>query len=336
MTSYKVNTLPVLMDISHKSVNLASCLENGIDLVSNLLNELTEISTKMHGQHQLLHRQSSLTERVNQEEYLETDKELREMISKMEQQIRAIEIAEDEFARILLSLPGALNLLSTTAADRATSVLHDVSKFFRKTSEKVVRWDIFGVVKGVWKELKNTKDKIVNWYNRDDSHYDDGVMFAEDAAASNSEPNHNNTKDKELLLYIKVLQTKSAVDTMCHMLTQDGKLSTSTTNDMVWETQAKIEANRRATNRVSNCDDFDAIVCRLHDVCHIILQECKAMNPSPEKYQEVMAKLLDNQEQLEKLAQKLKSEIGEGNQNSEDEIEATQGIHSISFFRGGK
>ena len=77
-------------------------------------------------------RQNSVAEQANITERDTTEEELKTMIEERKKFVKEIEKAEDEFAEVTMELPGAFNLLTSTAAERCTSALYETSRFFKK------------------------------------------------------------------------------------------------------------------------------------------------------------------------------------------------------------
>ena len=306
-------TAPLLEKISRQITDIAKQIGNNFDTLTGIVAELTETCTVASGQAAMNQRELSVTEQVNIKESEMTEAQIKEMIQKRKQLIESIQKAEEEFARVVLELPGALNLLTTTAVDRCTTAIHKVSRFFRKVTEKLTKLDVFGLFHTSYKELKDIGENIGNY-------------FTADVVDDSEEPTNygDNTTEqseevaKDMMIYLEVLKIKPAVDTMIQMLLDQGDLNIQRTNNTVWETQAKLDANMRVLKNKKNKKEvkksemhveLETIVTSLHNICEIVLGESKAMNPSKETYQHVLSDLTDAQEKLKSMSEVLKKKL---------------------------
>ena len=301
---YKYRTLPVLEYFSQQCTDIARQITNNFSVLTGIVDELTETCTVASGQAGMTQRELRITEQVNTEESESTEAEIKEMIEKRKRLVESIQKAEEEFAKIVLELPGAFNIMTTTAVDRCTSTLHNVSRFFRKATEKIMKFDIFGFFNTCEKELKEAKDMVVDWFQgvKDDS--EDPVSFGEGKTGKDEE------LAKEMIMYIKVMEIKAAVDFMTQTLLEQGSLKVQkSTIDTVWETEAKLGAKMRALKKGEKYAELESIVTSLLNVCQNILGESKSMSTSEETYNQVLNDLLGAQESLELMSKAMKHKL---------------------------
>ena len=232
----------------------------------------------------------------------------------------SIERAEEEFAKVVLELPGVFNLLGTTAADKCSSVLHFASKYFRKLSEKAMNLQIVGFVKTLGKTLIRIKENVGEFLT------DDGIDSGEEATEYD-DPRTGNDEEvsKELITHIKVMQTKTAVDLMTQMLLEQGNLQVHGSSDTVWETKAQLEASMRAVKKTTGkFTELERVVSSLLNVCQTVLSESKSMNPSKESYEQVISILSEAQDSLEMMSKTLKDKLDARTAERKAEAEASE------------
>ena len=298
-------TLPVLEKSSQTIRKIAEQLENNFGILTGIVAELTETCTVASGNASTSQRQLSATEQVNLKEKEITEEELKKMIQQRKALAASIERAEEEFAKVVLELPGVFNLLGTTAADKCSSVLHFASKYFRKLSEKAMSFQIVGFIKTVGKTLIGIKENVGEFLTYDDVDTGDEATEYEDPRTGNDEE-----VSRELITHIKVMQIKTAVDLMTQMLLEQGSLQVQRSNDTIWETQALLEASMRAVKKTTGkFSELERIVSSLLNVCQTVLSESKSMNPSKEAYEQVISILSEAQDSLETMSKTLKEKL---------------------------
>ena len=309
---YLNKTAPVLEKISQQITDIAKQIETNFDTLTGIVAELTETCTVASGQAGMNQRQLNITEQVYQREMHLTEAEIEEMIKQRKKLTESIQKAEEEFARVVLQLPGVFDLLTTTAADRASGLIQKVSRFFKKVSEKVVRWDITGIFHTGWKELKDMGTNLRDFFTADvEDDSEEPTKYGE------SSTKHSDELARDTMMFLEVMKIKPAVDAMIQMLLDQGDLNIQRTNDTVWETQARLDANMRAMKKKNKkvkkkpemYVELEAIISNLQNVCEIVLGESKAMNPSKETYENVLANLTDAQEKLETMSKEMKSKL---------------------------
>ena len=105
-------------------------------------------------------RELSVTEQVNIKSSDLTEAQLKEMILERKKLTESIKKSEEEFAKVVLKLPGSFKLVTTTAIDRSTTFIHKASRFFKRITEKAVRFDIYGLFHTSWKEMQDVKEMV--------------------------------------------------------------------------------------------------------------------------------------------------------------------------------
>ena len=279
--------------------------------------ELTETCTVASGHANTSQRQLSATEQVNLKEKETTEAQIRDMIEQRKRLAASIERAEDEFAKVVLELPGVFSLLTKSAADKCSEGLHGVTSFFRKFTGNLVKFDIFGCFNTIRKDLVGLGKKFIGFLT------DDGVDYGQEAI----EYETGNSKaeeelSREALTYIEVVKMRAAIDLILQMLLDQGNLNIQRSSDVVWEGQAKLDANMRALKKIGNDAELARIVSSILNVCELVLNESKSFHQTEETYQQVISILTEAQESIDAMAKTLKDKLDA--RTTEKDAAATQ------------
>ena len=302
---YLNKTVPVLETILQQTKDIAGQLESNFTQINGIISEMTETCTVVGTTIRTNQGELSATQKVNLEESEATQGQIKEMIERRKTMADSIETAEEEFSKVVLGLPGILDLLGTTAVERCMVVLNVASRFFRKITEKLVMGDKIGCIRVLYKELTIIREMLYDFFARDTT--DD---YEEESMFQDRETKHDKESSKDLIMSIKIMQIKTTIGLMIQMLLNQGTLSMHRTKDVVWETQAKLGVNMRTHKKITGeYAKFQGLVSNLSDVCQTILDESRSMHPSEETYQKVMDDLLHAQETLDVMLKEIRSKL---------------------------
>ena len=267
---YLNKTVPVLEKILQQTKDIAGQLEDNFSTVNGIISEMTETCTVVGGKFKTNEGQLSVTQEVNLDESEETQQQIKAMIEERKMMADSIEKAEQEFSKVVLGLPGILDLLGTTAVERCMVVLHVASRFFRKYNEKHRKRNNRDCFRLVYKELTLIAEMLYDFFARDTTDAYEESMFQDKETKKDKE------SSKDLIMSIKIMQIKTAIDWMIEMLLEQGSLSMHRTRDVVWETEARLGVNMRTLKKIrGEYAKFQELVSNLSDVCQTILDESR-------------------------------------------------------------
>ena len=106
------------------------------------------------------------------------------------------------------------------------------------------------------------------------------------------------------------------------MLLDQGNLNIQRSSDVVWEGQAKLDANMRALKKIGNDAELARIVSSILNVCELVLNESKSFHQTEETYQQVISILTEAQESIDAMAKTLKDKLDA--RTAEKDAAATQ------------
>ena len=121
---YLNKTVPVLETILQQTKDIAGQLESNFTRINGIISEMTETCTVVGTTIKTNQGELSATQKVNLEESEATQEQIKEMIRVRKTMADSIETAEEEFSKVVLGLPGILDLLGTTAVERCMVVLN--------------------------------------------------------------------------------------------------------------------------------------------------------------------------------------------------------------------
>ena len=302
---YLNKTVPVLEKILQQTKDIAGQLEPNFTTINGIISEMAETCTVFGGKSRTNQGELSTTQRVNLEQSEATQEQIKEMIEERKIMAGSVEKAEEEFCKVVLGLPGILDLLGTTAVERCMMVLNVASRFFRKITEKLVMRDTKGCFKVLHKELTIIREMMCDFFARDTvDDCEEENMFQDREAKNDKETS------KDLVMSIKIMQIKTAIDLMIQMLLEQGTLGVPSTRDVVWETQAKLGVNMRTLKKITGeYANLQELISSLSDVCQTILDESRSMHPSQETYQKVIDDLLQAQDTLDGMLKTIKCKL---------------------------
>ena len=182
------------------------------------MGELTEICTDAKCQTSTSQGELSINKDVYLKEKKVTQDEVKRMIEERKELAERIEKAQEEFAKKMTNLPGVVNLLSATAAERAVTAFQNSTSFFRKFTEKALNFDVGGCL-NTFVDMAKTMDGL---FARDEDENDDTTTLEDRGTIlEDQETVLEDQLSKELKIFVKILAVKTTVELLVFMLQQN-------------------------------------------------------------------------------------------------------------------
>ena len=291
--------IPVLDNTRHKMNTVADKSGSNFDTLNGLLSEMTESCTTTKSQANTCQEKATIKQAVNKNESKENEAKIRNMIEERKKFVNDIVNAQEEFAKMVLGLPGVLSVLTSTAGGRVMSVVRGVTGFFKKVTEKARNFKIFETIGAFRDGVADAAEAVVDYFTEDlvdDS--DQPISFKDKRTALEEEV------EMEQKIYSRIFPFNKTAQLLIVMLSQKDNFDEKSMRAKLWEMQDTLDVTARAMKKTAEVEEstqLKSIVSCVLNVCQDVLHEAGSGRLTDETRRNSIEKLNESQKSLNSM-----------------------------------
>ena len=288
--------IPVLEKTRQKMKTVAEKTGSNFATLNGLLAEMTESCTTAKSHASTDQVKASVKERVNSIEKIKTENEIMRMREDRERFVNDIVKAQEEFAKMVLGLPGVLSVLTSTAGGRIMSVARGVAGFFKKVTGKLMFGKVFETLGVIRDGVVDAKEAIVDYFT--DDLFDDSdqpISFKDKRTTLEEE------LEMEQKIYSRIFPFNQTAQLLIVMLSQRENFDEKSIREKLWQMQDTLDVTARAMEKTAEVEEstqLRLIVSSVLSVCQVVLDETRSRGLSEETRQSSIEKLNKSQKSL--------------------------------------
>ena len=289
-------SIPVLDRTRQKMNTVAEKSGSNFDNLNRLLSEMTESCVTAKSQASTCQEKATIKQTVNTNESKENEEKIRNMTEERKKFVNDIVNAQEEFAKMVLDLPGVLSVLTSTAGNRVMSVVRGVAGFFKKVTEKARDFKIFETLGAIRDGLVGATEAVVDYFTEDlldDS--DQPITFKDKRTALEEEV------EMEQKIYSRIFPFNQTAQLLIVMLSQKDNFDEKSIREKLWQMQDTLDVTARAmtkTAEVQESTQLKLIVSNILNVCQDVLDEARSGRLTEETRKNSIQKVNESQKSL--------------------------------------